>query len=406
MLRVLPHNGCKYEISICHCNQCIYLLRVASYEPFIDILFHHNHPCSMRLGYTLALVPILIKVSAINKLTSAGMGCRRVEIDPNLFKKTLSATVSAAILFLIVWTSVDMPRQVKHYEMNNKNAFGSVDVYVGCESDSSGWNNAAYVWEFLLLLSATVLTFQSRVVMQELNESHSLAFMVYSHFIFIVARVLVYAMDAINSALALKIHSLLISFDTLIAMVIYLGPKFFKVMTGEGDSIIPNRARGRRGPSRQGTGTSSGARPSYGKAGSNISGISVPRNSDGTIPRLIKPKSSSIVSVDAETPGRVVSGYTSLESTGPDTGKEKEDTSLSKVVVTESKIVEKLPLVDTTSKNTEEKEKFLKKEIKVVVTSSEIEHVHKDDIKTKNAVGGETEKETERESISCKQYHR
>lgn len=72
----------------------------------------------MRLGYTLAIVPILIKVSAINKLTKVGMGCKRVEIDPNRFKNILTVTVSILFFFLVLWTSIDIPRKTEQYAMS------------------------------------------------------------------------------------------------------------------------------------------------------------------------------------------------------------------------------------------------------------------------------------------------
>ena len=251
----------------------------------------------MRLGYTLALVPILIKVSAINKLSRGGMGCRRVEIDPNRFKKILSVTISVLFLFLTIWTSLDMPRKIKQYEMGKDN-LSDINVYVGCESQRGEWKMAAYVWEFLLLLSATILTFQSRDVIQQLNESSSLAFMVYSHFVFVIARVLTTVMEMVvflPSASVLKINSLLTSFDALFGMLIYFGPKFFHLMSPQG------RMASRKGgdivnDSNIGSNVGSRVR-SHGRTGgrlgrSNISGLNLPRNRDGSIPSLIKPRTS------------------------------------------------------------------------------------------------------------------
>ena len=87
----------------------------------------------MRLGYTLAIIPILIKVSAINKLTKVGMGCKRVEIDPNRFKKILTVTVCILFLFLVLWTSIDIPRKTEQYAMSKQN-IADFNVSIGCES--------------------------------------------------------------------------------------------------------------------------------------------------------------------------------------------------------------------------------------------------------------------------------
>lgn len=151
----------------------------------------------MRLGYTLAIVPILIKVSVINKLAKVGMGCKRVEIDPNRFKNILTVTVSILFFFLVLWTSIDIPRKTEQYAMSKQN-IADFNVSIGCESRRVEWKIVAYGWEFLLLLSATIITFQSRDVIQQLNESHSLTLMVYSHFMFVIVSVLTMVMDMVH----------------------------------------------------------------------------------------------------------------------------------------------------------------------------------------------------------------
>ena len=296
----------------------------------------------MRLGYTLALVPLLIKVSAVNKLTRSGMACRRVEIDPNRFKKILIATVSCDLVFLILWTSIDMPKQVPTYEMDIRGEDGTVNVFTGCASDSVGWEVAAFVWEFFLLLSAAVLTFQSREVIQELNESHSLAFMVYSHFIFVIARMAVYIMgeglsDMLSSAYTLKISSLLLSFDALCTTMIYFGPKFYKVMTGQGEVLRRGKGRPVRGAN-----TATSRNVHSGSGGSHISGIRIPRNSDGTIPSLIKPKASM----------KPVSRLDSCESVGVQVSK------VSMNIMEESVVEESIPLQDIDKNDKDETSAF------------------------------------------------
>lgn len=75
--------------------------------------------------------------------------------------------------------------------------------------------------------------------------------MVYSHFIFVIVRVLTMVMDMVHvlpGALALKINnSLMMSFDALFGMLIYVCPKFFHVITHQIsspniESNIANRA--------------------------------------------------------------------------------------------------------------------------------------------------------------------
>ena len=63
--------------------------------------------------------------------------------------------------------------------------------------------------------------------------SRPLAFMVYSHFLFLLMRLLLFMfmlLQMIPNAMFLKLLSLIVSLDTLLAIIIYFGPKFLKVL--------------------------------------------------------------------------------------------------------------------------------------------------------------------------------
>ena len=190
---------------------------------------------SMRLGYTISMVPILIKISAINKLTKAGLRFNHAEIDHSYFKKVLALTVSVLLLYLALWTLFDMFRQSFTYSHIIKdNDVSLINIHNSCASTSNAWEILAFGFEAMLLAGATMLTYQSRDAIEELNESRFLAFMVYSHFMYLVMRLLIFVLmlsDMIPNALWMRLMSLLVSSDTLTAILIYIGPKFVKVRT-------------------------------------------------------------------------------------------------------------------------------------------------------------------------------
>jgi hypothetical protein len=189
---------------------------------------------STRLGYTLAIVPILVKVSVINKLIRAGRRFQRAEIDHNFFMKIMSLTIVLLLLYLTIWTIFDGPSQRWDYTLTTADNNTLVSVHNGCSSRQNIWETMAFVFEAMLLITATILTFESHDVIEELNESRFLAFMVYSHFLFLVMRSLIFTLTLSNMipiSLSMRLGSLLVSGDTLTAIVIYFGPKFLKVMT-------------------------------------------------------------------------------------------------------------------------------------------------------------------------------
>ena len=206
-------------------NECIILV-------ILNNIFASPNLTSTRIGYTLGLVPTLIKLSTINKLMRAGTRFQRADIDKIKFKRIMIIASILLVLYLTMWTIFDIPCPKNDYRLSKDTNL--VTVYTGCASSSFWWEILALSYEAMLLIAITVLTFFSRGVIEELNESRSLSFMVYSHFLFLVMRVLLLLLmssDMIPNALYVRIASLLISSDTLVALSVYFFPKFYTVFT-------------------------------------------------------------------------------------------------------------------------------------------------------------------------------
>jgi hypothetical protein len=187
----------------------------------------------LRIGYTLEIVPILIKVSAINKLGREARRFRRAEIDPNRSRKFLSIVLFLLVTYLIVWTTVDMPKRENNLSLEKDDNVTTVCVYTGCASSSPIWKIMVLVWETLLLLSSTVLAYQSRDIIQQLNESHWLAFLVYAHTVFLLMRLVINVLlfsNMIQSSMSTKAIAVILSLDTIIAIVVYFCPKFCLIL--------------------------------------------------------------------------------------------------------------------------------------------------------------------------------
>ena len=180
------------------------------------------------VGITIELVPVLVKTSAINHLVQSSKKSQRV----NISRRSLLAKVFFCVLlvagFMTAWTLIDTPYG-KVTERLDKDDPTMVVTDLRCGSDYYYWKVAAYAWEVLLLVLAAVLAFQSRGVLKEFNESNSLGIMVYSHFIFMLIRgifqIFFYG-DQVNFATVTALLSFNYSLDALIAMLIYIFPKF------------------------------------------------------------------------------------------------------------------------------------------------------------------------------------
>jgi len=200
----------------------------------------------VNTGYTLILVPLIIKVAAINKLNQAAKQMKRVTID-RYFLWGATATISGTIvIFLAIWTGLDAAAKTAQYELTEATtATSSYDnnaeeimeqltssTVVGtsyyCSSKSAAWRYISLGWNAFLLVCCTVLAVQTRKVHQDFRESTVLGLLIYSHSIMALLVLMTYFLSAVTKASTMaKVRSILYSLDTLTTIIIYFVPKLF-----------------------------------------------------------------------------------------------------------------------------------------------------------------------------------
>jgi 7 transmembrane sweet-taste receptor of 3 GCPR len=184
---------------------------------------------AVNLGYTLELVPLIVKISAINTLMAAARRMKRIKINRfNLFLAVAMFAIMMTI-FLIIWTIMDPPTKTNHYELTdtvNNEGETIVLVYSFCQTEKSVWVILTLVWRFGLLLWATVLAVQTRKCPVNYNESKILAILIYSQFLFLVWMIILYLVSTNDPNMA-RYASLIQSIDVASACCIYFLPKIF-----------------------------------------------------------------------------------------------------------------------------------------------------------------------------------
>ena len=132
----------------------------------------------ITLGYTLELVPLIVKVAAINTLMAASRRMKRVQLSKTTLFGTVFGFLALVVMFMVLWTIMDpFTEQQELILTNEENGQGGSVVRVGsyCGSSSDVWLYTSVAWQVLLLIAATVLAFQTRNVIFEFNESRRLA---------------------------------------------------------------------------------------------------------------------------------------------------------------------------------------------------------------------------------------
>eukprot|EP00529_Nitzschia_sp_RCC80_P003529 CAMPEP_0113508744 /NCGR_PEP_ID=MMETSP0014_2-20120614/37187_1 /TAXON_ID=2857 /ORGANISM="Nitzschia sp." /LENGTH=1130 /DNA_ID=CAMNT_0000404491 /DNA_START=363 /DNA_END=3755 /DNA_ORIENTATION=+ /assembly_acc=CAM_ASM_000159 len=182
------------------------------------------------LGYTLELVPLIVKIAAINRLMQAAQAMRRVKLQRKSLFGVVFGFVAINIIFLSTWTAIDPPSRLHSYQLTGEVSDDGDTVVarkVFCSSQESFWRIIAVAWQCLLLICATVLAWQTRNLRQDMNESETLALLIYSHFFFVLLRLCSFFLeDAFDRPQAVAdFRSLLLSGDIFATVFIYFLPK-------------------------------------------------------------------------------------------------------------------------------------------------------------------------------------
>ena len=75
----------------------------------------------VNVGYTLSLIPLVVKIAAINKVAAYARRMQRVKIDTSHMFAQVVITVGIMVLFLIIWTAMDPPSLKTTYDFDDNN---------------------------------------------------------------------------------------------------------------------------------------------------------------------------------------------------------------------------------------------------------------------------------------------
>lgn len=201
-------------------------------------------PWIVVLGNSLQMVPLIVKVSAINTVSKAARRMRRVTIRPNTLYKFTGVINGLVALYLLIWAVFDPNTLRTTMELTsdvNEDEHQIVLMIHECASQSPAWIIATYVYQFLLLVAASVLAFQNQKADSRFVESFRLALVIYSHFLFTLLRALVWVFRKNLHQVTVSVAvSILLSLDVFAGLGIYFLPKIKEVITPGTSTETPN----------------------------------------------------------------------------------------------------------------------------------------------------------------------
>ena len=165
---------------------------------------------------------------------------RRIKIKPSDLYISVGVILAVVTVFLILWTAINPQTAIEQIDLTDTvNDSGGYVVKIGlaCGSDTEFvFMVIVFLYQFLLLVAATVLAVQTRNVQQAFNESGRLSFVIYTHFLFLVFRVLVWLFrDLFPTVVGYCVTSFLLTCDALATLLIYFLPKILEARKPQSD---------------------------------------------------------------------------------------------------------------------------------------------------------------------------
>ena len=184
----------------------------------------------INVGYSFELVPLVVKIAAINSLMQAAKRMRRIVLGRSLLFGIVGALTGLVVIYMTIWTIFDPPEKEGEYELtNSRTAQGEtiVSVTYYCASSSRVWMLVAVGVQGLLLLCASVLAFMTRKMRKDINEANTIAFLIYWNFVCVLLRIILFLLhDKVDAAKLNRSLSMIISLDSFATIIIYFVPKF------------------------------------------------------------------------------------------------------------------------------------------------------------------------------------
>jgi len=236
----------------------------------------------VHLGFTFGLVPLIIKAAALNSMMVSAQRLRRVTLSRRRLHGVVFFIGLLIAVYLALWSVVDPPREIAEYSLSTETT-GLEDgimesrivheVYYCSGGESDAWAFSGLGWNTLLLLCASVLAFQTRNITHDFNESRTLAFLIYSHSVFVVLRICTYLLSQHFKGSALRqMRGILYASDQIAVCIIYFLPKVLSredrqtsIAMGRGNPSCPAFDVGSAGVPKdsRGSGMSGGSDPLF-----------------------------------------------------------------------------------------------------------------------------------------------
>eukprot|EP00934_Nitzschia_sp_Nitz4_P004111 Nitzschia sp. Nitz4//scaffold458_size6098//2//3483//NITZ4_009188-RA/size6098-augustus-gene-0.1-mRNA-1//-1//CDS//3329552307//4101//frame0 len=223
-------------------------LVLVSIASVIAIVQQTNATCTAvpwfeSIGNTIIAVTLGVRVYAISKLNAAGKQMRHVRLRRKKLYLLVGALVCCAVALLTIWTVVGDPKLTAEFTLSNDETVYNeriVHTEYMCATKSDLYELINVGWNTIILLPVLVVSITLGAV-HNVNDTKALRITLLARAVMSVLRCIA-AIEFQDKMLSdyLAFLSVLLGVDSILTMILYIIPKFFKNEEVISDSLLPD----------------------------------------------------------------------------------------------------------------------------------------------------------------------
>lgn len=194
-----------------------------------------------NLGYCLAFVAFLTRISAISKILQSGKRMQRARLEPRGLYGWLGASLCLVVAFLILWTVHNAPGLNVKYtltEQLTENDEFVVKARSHCGVEFNLWLVLSLIWRGLLLIFSLMIAYTALMVRDDVNDTRELAAALLLHMIFFLVWVafVVFGNESMDPVTLSGMRSIILSVECLASLALYIAPKLVQKQEDSNES--------------------------------------------------------------------------------------------------------------------------------------------------------------------------
>ena len=117
------------------------------------------------IGYSLELIPLLVKVAAVNRLVQKSQRMIRVRVKRSRLYQMIGVSIGVIMLYLAIWTALDPMIPQSKFTLSSQftqDEYFLVEIDSQCASSSDLWNVVVYIILICILIVMAAIATQNR----------------------------------------------------------------------------------------------------------------------------------------------------------------------------------------------------------------------------------------------------